>query len=406
MLKYVNDICYSYFFDSSDDDEVYDHPKLLRICARKSLRADLQARHSKKSHQVGSRSLIESRTDPYRAASSTSRQGGDENGVPNLIQASTSYEPVNTMSYPRTSSLTSRKVESSKKHSSRDSDSSSNESLYSSVSYPVSGHELHEQTWTFDEGAFLPTSVSETGRRGKKRRHSSSVHSSVPNEPSTSAHSFIASESANALKVKNFVSVTSKGWSMTDKSSKEQEGDPLCQRLKTVSGSSSASMEVNCSQESDVPRPNDSEHGRSSKADLTYCGQFYVNARRKFHRVSQCNRYFGPHLYHHPHIEPSNDSTISDLCIMSFVLKDNETDEAGYVRIMSPQLESSRPELHTLVVKNYKMITDASLTYLLKLESLRYLDVSGTSVTETGVLQFKLKRPDVKVISNYKDLPI
>jgi hypothetical protein len=91
---------------------------------------------------------------------------------------------------------------------------------------------------------------------------------------------------------------------------------------------------------------------------------------------------------------------------MSFVLNDSETDGAGYVRIISPQLVSVRPHLHTLVVKNYKMITDASLTYLLKLNSLRYLDVSGTSVTESGVLQFRLKRPDVEVISDYTCLPI
>jgi hypothetical protein len=411
MLKYANDFCYSIFLDSSDDDETspFITKKCLPVCVTKSLPA-LPARHSKKSHQVRSRPLIESRTDPYRAAPSTSHLGGDENGDPNLAQASTSYGPLNTVFYPRTPLLTSRKPEPCKKHSSGDSDSSSDENLYSSVSCPISGHELHEQTWTFEEGAFLPTSqvsctgisVSEAGSRGKKRRHSSSDHNSVPNEPSTSTHSFVTSESGNSFKVRNFVSVSSNSCSMTDKSSKQQEGDSLCQKLKTVSGSSSASVEVNNCQESDVSKANDSECGRSSKADLTLC----MNARCMFHGVPRCNKYMGPHLFRHPHLEPSNDSAISDLCIMSFVLKDSETDGAGYVRIISPQLASTRPELHTLVVKNYKMITDASLTYLLKLKSLRYLDVSGTSVTEVGVLQFKLKRPDVEVISDYKGLPV
>ncbi|XP_021933201.1 uncharacterized protein LOC110836384 isoform X1 [Zootermopsis nevadensis] len=400
------------FLDSSDDDETspFMTKNRLPVCVSQSLPA-LPARHLKKSHQFGSTSLFELRTDPYRAAPSTSHPEGDENGDPNLPQASTSY----TVSYPRTPFLTSRKLESCKKHSSGDSDSSSDENVYSSVSCPVSGNELHEQTWTFEEGTLLPTnqvsctgtSVSEAGSRGRKRRHSSGDHNSVPNEPCASTHSFVTSESDNSLKVRNFVSVSSNTCSMTDKSSKLQ-GDSLCQKLKTISGSSSANLKVNCFQESDVSKENDTERGRSSKADLSVYAPFYMKPSWcKLHRVPRCNKYMGLRLFHHPHLEPSNNSTISDMCIMSFVLKDGETDGAGYVRIISPQVASTKPpELHTLVVKDYKMITDASLTYLLKLKSLRYLDISGTSVTEVGVLQFRLKRPDVEVISDYRGLPI
>jgi hypothetical protein len=91
---------------------------------------------------------------------------------------------------------------------------------------------------------------------------------------------------------------------------------------------------------------------------------------------------------------------------MAFVLKERDSAGSGYVWIVSPQAISARPQLHTLVLKNYRKITDKSLICLLRLNSLRYLDVSGTSVTKMGVLVFRLKRPDVEVISDYKDLPI
>ncbi|PSN46698.1 hypothetical protein C0J52_14437 [Blattella germanica] len=115
-----------------------------------------------------------------------------------------------------------------------------------------------------------------------------------------------------------------------------------------------------------------------------------------------CN---GPLLFRLPHHEPSSDSTISDMCIMAFLLSD-EADGVGYVRIMAPQFTSTQPKLHTLVIKNYKMITDATLLYLMKVRSLRELDVSGTSVTEGGILQFKLKRPEVNVTCDFKNLPV
>lgn len=271
-------------------------------------------------------------------------------------------------------SHTGPKLRSLKKHPLGDSDSSSDENLFSSVAFPVSGPEMHKQTWTFEEGSHVPTSqassvgVSEAGCRGKKRRHSSSDRSLPSDEPSTSVHSFIESP----------------GCSINDMNSKLQDGDLLCQKPRTVSDSSGSTEEVNCRQESDVSRTNNSEQGRSLRAEDSLC-------RRSFY----C-----------PHRESTAESLISDVCTMAFVLKEHESDGSGYVRIVSPQAVSARPQLHTLVVKNYRKVTDKSLRCLLRLNSLRYLDVSGTSVTQRGVLEFQLKRPDVEVISDYRDLPI
>jgi hypothetical protein len=334
--------------------------------------------------------------------------GTEENGDPNLPQASTSYGTLNASSPPGPSN-TVQKVESLKKHSLQDSDSSSDENC-SSVSLPASGSESHEQAWTMDEGSLLPISqvscVQKTEGRGKKRRHSSSDHTITPNEPSTSACSFIASKSTDSF-ISTHASSGSSGCYVNNKNSKPQDGYPLCQELKPVSQSSSASVEVNCKNDTNVSKIYNSEQGRRTlRVSHASCGgPFDVGASRRFRRLLRCCRYTGPHALHYHSGEP-HESTISDLCVMSFVLKDSETDGAGYVRLISPQFVSDRPHLHTLVVKNYKMITDASLRYLLKLNSLRYLDVSGTSVTESGVLQFKLKRPDVEVISDYKRLPV
>jgi len=260
-----------------------------------------------------------------------------------------------------------------------------------------------------EDRSLLPISqvscVHKTEGRGKKRRHSSSYHTVSPNEPSTSAHSFIASKSSDSIISKN-VSDGSTSCCVNDKNSKPQDGYSLCQELKTVSHSSSPSVEVNCKQGTDVSKVYKSGQRRSCLRTVHACGPFDVGASRRFLRLRQRCGLPGLRVFRHHNVESSHESTISDLCVMSFVLKDSETDGAGYVRIISPQLVSARPHLHTLVVKNYKMITDASLTYLLKLNSLRYLDVSGTSVTESGVLQFKLKRPDVEVISDYKSLPV
>lgn len=319
---------------------------------------------------------MESRSNPSTLCCLASHVERDENGDSYLPQASTSYGGMNIVLNLPGPSHSGTKVESLKKHPLGDSDSSSDENLFSSVAFPISGPEMHKQTWTSEEGSHIPTSqascmsASEAGCRGKKRRHSSSDHSLTSNEPSTSTHSFIESP----------------GCSINDVNRKLKDGDSLCQKPRTVSDSSSGStQEVNCRQASDVSKTNSSKQGRSLRADDSLCGR----------------------SFHCPHQESTAESLISDVCTMAFVLKEqHESDGSGYVRIVSPQAVSARPQLHTLVVKNYRKITDKSLRCLLRLNSLRYLDVSGTAVTQRGVLEFQLKRPDVEVISDYRDLPI
>jgi hypothetical protein len=50
-------------------------------------------------------------------------------------------------------------------------------------------------------------------------------------------------------------------------------------------------------------------------------------------------------------------------------------------------------------------ITDASFEYLEKIASLKYLNLSKTSVTEEGIKEFQKKRPDVRVYSDFGDFP-
>jgi hypothetical protein len=263
------------------------------------------------------------------------------------------------------------------KHPLGDSDSSSDENLFSSVDSPISGPEMHKQIQTFEEGSLVPTSqasstsISEAGNRGRKRRHSSSDHSLTSNEPNMATHALTESPSC----------------SINDMNSKVQEGDSVHQKPSMASPSSSASSggteEVNFGHEGDVSKARDSEQERLYREYL-YQSDFFGSPRR---------------------VSPP-ESLISDVCTMAFVLKDHERDGSGYVWIVSPQAVSARPQLHTLVLKNYRKITDKSLACLLRVNSLRYLDVSGTSVTRRGVLEFQLKRPDVEIISDFRDLPI
>lgn len=234
---------------------------------------------------------------------------------------------------------------------------------------------MHKQIRTSEEGSHLPISqascmsASEAGCRGKKRRHSFSDHSLTSNDPSTSTHSFIESPSC----------------SINDVNRRLKDGDSLCQKSKLPDSSTGSTQAVNCRQASDVSKTNSSEQGRSLRADDSLCGS----------------------LFYCPFHDSNAESLISDVCTMAFVLKEQHgSDGSGYVRIVSPQAVSARPQLHTLVVKNYRKITDNSLRCLLRLNSLRYLDISGTSVTQRGVLEFQLKRPHVEVISDYRDLPI
>ncbi|XP_034946786.1 uncharacterized protein [Chelonus insularis] len=62
----------------------------------------------------------------------------------------------------------------------------------------------------------------------------------------------------------------------------------------------------------------------------------------------------------------------------------------------------NNPYLKTLVIRNYPLVTNKSLVHLAaNANNLEYLDVTGTSVTESGVQTFKSQRPNVTLISSF-----
>ncbi|XP_067011948.1 uncharacterized protein [Anabrus simplex] len=70
----------------------------------------------------------------------------------------------------------------------------------------------------------------------------------------------------------------------------------------------------------------------------------------------------------------------------------------------APPVNSSK--LQHLVVRNFIGVGDTSLFYLARVSSLRFLDITGTSVTRTGVHFFKNERPEVRVISDFDDIVV
>ncbi|XP_015125808.1 uncharacterized protein LOC107047545 isoform X1 [Diachasma alloeum] len=62
----------------------------------------------------------------------------------------------------------------------------------------------------------------------------------------------------------------------------------------------------------------------------------------------------------------------------------------------------NNPDLKTLVVRNYPLVTNQSLVHLAaNAMSLQYLDVTGTGVTADAVATFKTQKPDVTIISSF-----
>lgn len=61
--------------------------------------------------------------------------------------------------------------------------------------------------------------------------------------------------------------------------------------------------------------------------------------------------------------------------------------------------------LERITVRNYADVTDVTLRHLaLCAPNLRYLDVTGTSVTRNGIINFLKEKPDCQVISEFTDL--
>ncbi|XP_069692955.1 serine-rich adhesin for platelets isoform X2 [Periplaneta americana] len=415
------------FMESSDDDDDDDsddnsnNPAALvtHACDRnvsfpppniimKSL-PTISSRQTKMSHVSQSECTNDIGSEPLSASASTSCTStvgldvrGDEYDNSDLPQASTSHEIVVLNAAGPSAVCVTQDLKLPQKQPCEDSDSSSDGNNTSGTSYL----DLREHTRMLRESASVSNSrnsspantVHENGNRGTKRRFSSSDCTLPSQNP----------ELLTASNATNEMTVGVRLCPALHNTSKHQDSDEECVRkLQRIEDSSPDSAEETGVRQQESAASKDSEPtkgngsgDKSSTPDYISGGPCVTAARQRRRKMTRCC------LFRFPHHEPNSESTISDLCIMSFVLKDSETDGAGYVRIISPHLASSRPQLHTLVVKNYKTITDASLQYLVKLNSLRYLDVSGTSVTEGGILQFKLKRDDVEVVSDHKCLPI
>lgn len=104
---------------------------------------------------------------------------------------------------------------------------------------------------------------------------------------------------------------------------------------------------------------------------------------------------------------------ISDLGLRSLVISDKphvlfNNAQFGIVseeiHVMAPLKDRvSLCKLHTLVARNFKLVTDATLNELHFAQSLRYLDLKGTQITHHGAETFRSSRPDVTLITSYDD---
>ncbi|EZA58040.1 F-box/LRR-repeat protein [Ooceraea biroi] len=77
----------------------------------------------------------------------------------------------------------------------------------------------------------------------------------------------------------------------------------------------------------------------------------------------------------------------------------------GMIIVQEDRRISNKPNLKTLVVRNYPRVTNSSLIHLaLNASRLEYLDVTGTSVTREGVVAFKSQKANVKIVSSFDEI--
>ncbi|XP_076285929.1 uncharacterized protein LOC143211813 isoform X4 [Lasioglossum baleicum] len=76
----------------------------------------------------------------------------------------------------------------------------------------------------------------------------------------------------------------------------------------------------------------------------------------------------------------------------------------GVIVVEDGERVFNNPHLKTLVVRNYRDVTNSSLVHLaFNTSSLEYLDVTGTSVTRQGVEAFKSEKANVKLLSSFDE---
>lgn len=93
---------------------------------------------------------------------------------------------------------------------------------------------------------------------------------------------------------------------------------------------------------------------------------------------------------------------VTDRGLCGFGVVRNNVQE-GIIWIRGEQ-RSADTLIERLVVRNYRSVSDVTLRHLANsAPNLRYLDVTGTSVTSHGIKRFKAARPNCKVVSGRLD---
>nr|CAD7594025.1 unnamed protein product [Timema genevievae] len=139
------------------------------------------------------------------------------------------------------------------------------------------------------------------------------------------------------------------------------------------------------------------------------------NPQRPNDRMFNCNNV----EYFEHHMRSYSQYAITDISIISLLapktirdnielgnVRDGDLEGQGEEQEGGNILEVIYPRLHTLVLRHYTSITDNTLIQIAKLDSLRFLDVTGTSVTEKGVNDFTTIRPEVELISHFEKISL
>lgn len=93
-------------------------------------------------------------------------------------------------------------------------------------------------------------------------------------------------------------------------------------------------------------------------------------------------------------------SPVTDRGICSFgITRNNVNERIIWIRVESRPADTL---IERLTIRHYRSVTDVALRHLtLSAPNLRYLDVTGTTVTRAGIRSFKAAKPDCVVVSDF-----
>lgn len=110
----------------------------------------------------------------------------------------------------------------------------------------------------------------------------------------------------------------------------------------------------------------------------------------------------GRHMRYHNTMLNGSGNYITDRGMCSFGMPRRNVQE-GIIWIRA-ELRPPDTLLERITVRNYLDVTDVTLRHLaLCAPNLRYLDVTGTSVTLKGIKTFLFEKPDCQIISELLD---